>query len=181
MSKGKLADKAGCGTDRPLATAGKALRAGGPGRRRQGPATHHDRASGNSRSALRGSERLEPARPPPPAASLGLRRCHPPRPTPPRRPRSPRIPAERRRHRRLGLPAPTTAQPPGSFPPSLRGAPIGRPRGNAGRPLGGSAAAPSGPPPHPHWLTETRRRGLYVPRPSHFRKRRPLWTQALIE
>lgn len=83
MSKGKLADKAGCGTDRPLATAGKALRAGGPGRRRQGPTTHHDRASGNSRSALRGSERLEPARPPPPAASLGLRRCHPPRPTPP--------------------------------------------------------------------------------------------------
>lgn len=83
MSKGKLADKAGCGADGPLATAAKALRAGGPERRRQGPATRHDRTSGSSRSALRGSERLELARPPPPAASLGHRRCHPPRPTPP--------------------------------------------------------------------------------------------------
>lgn len=73
MSKGKLADKAGCGADG----------AGGPERQRQGPATRHDRASGSSRSALRGSERLEPARPPPPAGSLGHRRCHPPRPTPP--------------------------------------------------------------------------------------------------
>lgn len=103
MSKGKLADKAGCGADGPLATAGKALRAGGPERQRQGPATRHDRASGSSRSALRGSERLEPARPPPPAGASATAAAT--RPAPPRRPRSPRSPA--------GTPPPLqTPQPP---------------------------------------------------------------------